>query len=203
MSAFSKLLRKRRHAAALSQAALGERLGVSSSAVSRWEREIDLPEQDRVAVVSRFLRIPTSDLERMIDVAPHRLTTAPKIEDRIAELESRVDEIVTILARLADRIAFDGERIALTAGNRVVEVDDGAGSIAVRDGDGNEITWDSNGVAITGTRITLNASILDIAAASVNVEAGVTNVYGVAKCSTLTANTVNANEYTAGAGNVW
>lgn len=65
------------------------------------------------------------------------------------------------------------------------------------------ISVDSAGVTITASSISLDAAIVDIVAASVDIDAGLTEVSGTLECNTLISESVDAESYTPGAGNVW
>lgn len=42
----------------MTQAALGEELGVSDKAVSQWERDVDAPESERIPEIAKALKVP-------------------------------------------------------------------------------------------------------------------------------------------------
>ena len=76
--------------------------------------------------------------------------------------------------------------------------------VELRDSDGNEISFKQGKVSIQseGT-LTISAAKVEIAAGEVDVQTALAKFAGVVKCDTLTANTIVAQSYTNGAGNVW
>ena len=70
--------------------------------------------------------------------------------------------------------------------------------------EGNTLTLDSVGARISSSgKLTLEGSVVDMAAGLVNGNAGMTKFSGVVQCDTLMANSVVGKSYTPGAGNVW
>ena len=57
-------IQEARKAAGLSQESLGERLGVSRQAVSRWERDETMPDPDKIVVLADLFGVTTDYLLR-------------------------------------------------------------------------------------------------------------------------------------------
>jgi Type VI secretion system/phage-baseplate injector OB domain len=87
-------------------------------------------------------------------------------------------------------------------GNEVA-VDDGPGSIEIKDGQGNSIRLEPAGVTVTaGGKVTINASTVEVSASMLTVNAGMSRFSGVVQAETLIATSVIAASYSPGAGNV-
>ena len=65
--AFMTQLRRHRLAAGLDQADLAKRVGVSVSAVSRWEAGMDIPRGSRFKQIAKVLGIKPIELTRLIE----------------------------------------------------------------------------------------------------------------------------------------
>lgn len=92
-----------------------------------------------------------------------------------------------------------------TPGGQTVVLQDGPGSIEVRDSNGNSVTLDSGGVSVnaaTNVTITAGASV-EVTAGTVTVNAGMSRFTGVVQAPTVIANSVVSSSYTPGAGNIW
>lgn len=59
---FGKTLAAARKKAKLTQAELGEAVGVTSQAVSQWEREETAPELEKIPALARRLNVPEGAL---------------------------------------------------------------------------------------------------------------------------------------------
>jgi uncharacterized protein involved in type VI secretion and phage assembly len=69
---------------------------------------------------------------------------------------------------------------------------------------GTTITVNSQGVSVqTPSRVSVNASQVEVTAGQVTVNAALSNFSGIVKCDVLQATTVISSTYTPGAGNVW
>ncbi|HXC95042.1 MAG TPA: hypothetical protein VNU92_05040 [Edaphobacter sp.] len=91
-----------------------------------------------------------------------------------------------------------------TAHGQRITLQQAAASVLIEDGNGNTIRLDSAGITInTASKIVMSATQLEINASAVNINAGVTKFSGVVQTDTLVANSVVANSYTPGAGNLW
>ena len=66
-SGLGNYIYKRRKRMGLTQEKLAERLGVSKSAVAKWETDGGLPDRDNLRKLSEVLGVPVDDLHKAID----------------------------------------------------------------------------------------------------------------------------------------
>ena len=101
--------------------------------------------------------------------------------------------VIGSLRRDALELRFGGSSIALGAD----------GVVQVEDAHGNAITLAPAGITIAASaRVSVAASQVEVTAGSVRVAAGMSKFDGVVQCDTLVANSVVAQSYTPGAGNI-
>ena len=83
-----------------------------------------------------------------------------------------------------------------------VVLDDGAGGIEVSDLHGNTVKLAADGVTVTSaSKLRVKASIVEIEAGALKVDAAVSEFSGVVQCDALAAESVVAFGYTPGSGN--
>jgi uncharacterized protein involved in type VI secretion and phage assembly len=81
---------------------------------------------------------------------------------------------------------------------------DGPCSITITDSNGNTITLEPSGISVTSSnKVSINASVIEISAGTLTVDAGMSRFSGVLQCDTLIANSVVSASYSPGAGNIW
>jgi uncharacterized protein involved in type VI secretion and phage assembly len=100
----------------------------------------------------------------------------------------------------------DGQEtfIAETPGGQKITLKDGPGSVEIVDSNGNSIKLESAGVTVTASaKVTVNASLVQVSASMVTVDAGMSKFSGVVQADTVIANSVVSASYTPGAGNIW
>jgi uncharacterized protein involved in type VI secretion and phage assembly len=93
--------------------------------------------------------------------------------------------------------------IETPAGQRVT-LQDNTGSVRVEDSNGNSVTLTTAGITIQASakvKVIAGASV-DVTASTVNVNAGMSKFSGVVQCDTMIANSVIAQNYTPGTGNI-
>jgi len=91
-----------------------------------------------------------------------------------------------------------------TAGGQRITLQYSPGAVLIEDSNGNAIRLESSGITITASaKVTVNASQVAVSAGMVTVDAGMTKFSGTIQADTLIANSVVANSYTPGAGNIW
>lgn len=91
-----------------------------------------------------------------------------------------------------------------TPGGQKLILEDGPGAVEIVDSNGNSVKLETSGITVSAaTRITLNASSVEVASGMVRVDAGMAMFSGVVRCDTLIANSVISASYSPGAGNVW
>ena len=117
-------IQESRRAAGLSQEALGERLGVSRQAVSKWEADAAVPELENLIAMSRLLGVPIGALlgvERAAEDAPQ--TAQPEKGDPAPDTgltEQELDAVEAIAAKYMEaaerrRPRWSRKRWAVTA----------------------------------------------------------------------------------------
>lgn len=100
----------------------------------------------------------------------------------------------------------DGEEklVLETPGGHRVTLDDGGTSVEVSDSNGNVVTLDSSGVSVNASsKVSVQASTVEISASMVTVDSGMSKFSGVVKADTVITNSVVSSSYTPGAGNIW
>jgi len=100
----------------------------------------------------------------------------------------------------------DGQEkwIAETPGGQKVTLKDGPGAVWIEDSNGNSVKLESAGITVTASaKVTVNASLLEISASMVTVNAGMSKFSGVVQADTVISNSVISASYTPGAGNIW
>jgi uncharacterized protein involved in type VI secretion and phage assembly len=100
----------------------------------------------------------------------------------------------------------DGQEkfIAETPGGQKVTLKDGPGAVWIEDSNGNSVKLETAGITVTASaKVTVNASLMEVSASMVTVNAGLSKFSGVVQCDTLISNSVISASYTPGAGNIW
>jgi uncharacterized protein involved in type VI secretion and phage assembly len=100
----------------------------------------------------------------------------------------------------------DGQEkfIAETPGGQRITLVDGPGSVVVEDSNGNSIKLEPSGITVdAAAKVTINASLIEMSAGMVTVNAGISRFSGVVQADTVISNTVISATYTPGAGNIW
>jgi uncharacterized protein involved in type VI secretion and phage assembly len=94
--------------------------------------------------------------------------------------------------------------ICETPGGQKITLKDGPGSIEIADSNGNSIKLQSSGVTVNASaKVTVTASLVEISASMLTVNAGMSKFSGVVKADTVITNSVVSASYTPGAGNIW
>jgi uncharacterized protein involved in type VI secretion and phage assembly len=89
-----------------------------------------------------------------------------------------------------------------TPGGQRMTLQDGPGSVRIEDSNGNAVTLAASGVTVNASaKVTINASTVDVSAAVVTVNAGMSRFTGVVQCDTLISTSVVSASYSPGAGN--
>jgi len=120
-------------------------------------------------------------------------------QNRVKSLHSRNGLLISL---------FDGtgeEALLLqTPGGQSVTLQDGkGGSVEIKDASGNLIRLSPEGVHVSSSaKVTVEASLVEITAGSVKVNAGLSTFSGTIKADTLITNSVITSSYTPGAGNI-
>jgi uncharacterized protein involved in type VI secretion and phage assembly len=119
------------------------------------------------------------------------------------------NDIKSIVSRNGIRVTLDDtdgqETMTIeTPGGQQLKLQDGPGSVEIRDSNGNSITLDSGGITLTAAaNVKVQASQVEVTAGMVTVNAGMSKFSGVVKADTVITNAVISSSYTPGAGNIW
>lgn len=100
------------------------------------------------------------------------------------------------------RINADGHRklIFETPAGQRITLQDGPSSILIEDRNGNSVRLDPGGITINAAvRVTLNASMVDVSAAQLTVNAAMSTFNGMVQADTIIA----SHALTPGGGNIW
>ncbi|HYE14897.1 MAG TPA: phage baseplate assembly protein V [Pyrinomonadaceae bacterium] len=100
----------------------------------------------------------------------------------------------------------DGQEkmILETPGGQKITMKDGPGAVEIVDSNGNSIKLETSGITVTASaKVTVNATLVQVSASMVTVDAGMSKFSGVVQCDTLISNCVVSASYTPGAGNIW
>ena len=91
-----------------------------------------------------------------------------------------------------------------TPGGQKLTLEDGPGAVVRTDSNGNSVELKTNGITVNAaSKVTLNASTVEINAGLLSVSAAVSKFSGVVQCDALISNSVVSQSYTPGAGNIW
>jgi hypothetical protein len=84
-----------------------------------------------------------------------------------------------------------------------VILDDGAGGVEVRDLHGNVVKFTADGVTVhSASRLTVKASIVEVEAGTLKLDAAISEFSGLVQCDSLVTNSVVSSSYSPGAGNI-
>lgn len=100
----------------------------------------------------------------------------------------------------------DGQEslVLKTPGGQEIRLEDESGVIEIKNASGGLIKLDGPNLTLqAGGKIVIDAGILEITAGMLTVNAGISRFSGMIQADTVQTNTVIANTYTPGAGNVW
>jgi uncharacterized protein involved in type VI secretion and phage assembly len=94
--------------------------------------------------------------------------------------------------------------VAETPGGQKVTLKDGPGAVEIEDSNGNSIKLGPSGITMNASaKVTVTASVLEVSASMVTVNAGMSKFSGVVQADTVISNSVISASYTPGAGNIW
>ncbi len=94
--------------------------------------------------------------------------------------------------------------VAETPGGQKVTLKDGPGAVEIEDSNGNSIKLGTSGITVNASaKVTVTASLLEVSASMVTVNAGMSKFSGVVQADTVISNSVISASYTPGAGNIW
>ncbi len=91
-----------------------------------------------------------------------------------------------------------------TPGGQRLTLKDGPGAVEISDSNGNSVKLESSGVTVTASaKAIINASVVEVDAGMLSVNAGMSKFSGVVQCDALISNSVVSVSYSPGAGNIW
>jgi uncharacterized protein involved in type VI secretion and phage assembly len=94
--------------------------------------------------------------------------------------------------------------IVETPGGQRITLADGPGTMTMEDANGNSVKLEPAGITITSAaKVTVQAATAEISAATLTVNAGMSQFSGVIQAQTVITNSVISSSYTPGAGNIW
>ncbi|WP_332879735.1 phage baseplate assembly protein V [Massilia sp. S19_KUP03_FR1] len=113
-------------------------------------------------------------------------------------IRSRNGVLITIEDKAGqEQIRFD------TPGGCSVTLKDGPGSIELQDSNGNSVKLETAGITVDAAqKVKVNATQVEVSAAMLTVNAGMSKFSGVVQADTVITNTIIAATYTPGAGNI-
>ncbi len=90
MDSLGKYIAARRKILRMTQAELADRIGVSKSAIAKWEVDGGLPDRDNLKKLAKVINVSVDDLHKVIDHADTNTTDSEVniTPDVIATLES-------------------------------------------------------------------------------------------------------------------
>lgn len=115
----------------------------------------------------------------------------------------------TIQSKNGVRISLNDEdgRESLTMetpGGQSFVLKDGPGEVEIQDSNGNSVKLSSSGITVDASvKVTINATIVEVKAATLTVDCPFSSFSGVLKADTVITNSVISASYTPGAGNIW
>jgi predicted secreted protein len=94
--------------------------------------------------------------------------------------------------------------IAETPGGQRITLQDGPGYLEIADSNGNSVKLQTSGITVNASaKVTITASQVEVSAAMVTVNAGMSKFSGVVQADTVICNSIVSASYTPGAGNIW
>jgi hypothetical protein len=118
-----------------------------------------------------------------------------------------------LVSKSAQSIRTDSLEVTLTGTNRIlvetaagqkITIQGDANGVLIHDASGDSIQLQGGNIQIRATsQVDIQCSSVNISASMVTVDAPTTQFSGIVKADTVITNTVIANTYTPGAGNVW
>ena len=119
------------------------------------------------------------------------------------------NNLKVLRSRNGVRIAIDDtngtESLKLeTPGGQRITLEDRAGSVVINDSNGNSIKLGPRGIEVmSSARVRVDASVVEINAGVLTINAASADFHGVVKADTVIAGAVVGGSYSPGAGNIW
>lgn len=130
----------------------------------------------------------------------------------VTPLDAQVSQLMQEVNQLRERVAYLEQCAMDPVGSSGGYVWLPASQILTLEvGNTSQIIVDATKVEARGVNVkvqsvgdvTVSATRVQVSAATLQVDAATANFSGTVKCQSLTAQTVTANSYTPGAGNIW
>ncbi|TCV90628.1 phage baseplate assembly protein V [Sulfurirhabdus autotrophica] len=103
-----------------------------------------------------------------------------------------------------DDLSTQESLVIETPQGQKITLKDEPGAIEIVDSNGNTVVLAANGITLnSSTKVTVNASQVEINSSAFNINAAMSKFSGVVQCDTLISNSVISNSYSPGAGNIW
>jgi uncharacterized protein involved in type VI secretion and phage assembly len=107
-----------------------------------------------------------------------------------------------VLITIEDKAGQEQIRLD-TPGGCSLTLKDGPGVVELKDSNGNSIKLETTGITVDAAqKVKVNATQVEVAAAMLTVNAGMSKFSGVVQADTVITNTIIAATYTPGAGNI-
>jgi uncharacterized protein involved in type VI secretion and phage assembly len=119
------------------------------------------------------------------------------------------NNIRSITSRSGIVVTFDDDEGEVTfsietPGGQKITCQDTPAAIEIRDATGNSITMDASGISLSSSAsVKITASVLQVAAGMVTVDAAMSRFSGTVQSDTNITNTTISATYSPGAGNIW
>ncbi|MFD8778384.1 phage baseplate assembly protein V [Streptomyces sp. NPDC059916] len=131
--------------------------------------------------------------------------TPPEVMDRGGSNDRKV-----IRSRSGVRVVLDDTRgeesfvVETPGGQRITLRDSAGGAVEVVDSSGDSVRMGVSGITVTSSRkVSVSAGSVEVSAATLKVNAGMSRFSGVVQADTFLASSVVSASYTPGAGNIW
>lgn len=124
------------------------------------------------------------------------------------QMDSR-NNIRSITSRSGIVVTFDDDEGEVkfsieTPGGQKISCQDTPAAIEIRDATGNSITMDASGISLSSSAsVKITASVLQVAAGMVTVDAAMSRFSGTVQSDTNITNTTISATYSPGEGNIW
>jgi uncharacterized protein involved in type VI secretion and phage assembly len=159
----------------------------------------DVDDEVLVAFAGGDVRTPfvLGGLWNGADAPPQSMDGAGRNE--VKKLRSRNGVMVTMEDKSGQ------ERLVIeTPGGQSVTLKDGPGAVEIVDSNGNSVKLETTGITVNASaKVTISASVVEISAGTLTVNAGMSRFNGVVQADTVISTSVISSSYTPGAGNIW
>jgi len=128
-------------------------------------------------------------------------------DDRAPETMDPQNSRKSIVTRSGLRVTLRDDHVSIeirTPEGQSLVLSDDTHAVVIRDTSGSLIRLAPDGVSVSSPiRVQVSAATLEISGGLIALNGGMVRATGTVQCDTLIANSVVANSYTPGAGNLW